>query len=152
MKANAETELRLMEEDEENQRLYLKKEPNVIDKGTGEVQVYKQLQECKSELSKLTDTKFMMKQTAALQLALQRDDFKNYDLMTKQHKKDDKQFVYDYLGEDMSDGKSLDGKNLNKEYDSRVERTKYQGFWKQDLGPNLNQTIQSRRKSHSGVV
>jgi len=45
--------------------------------------------------------------------------------MTKQNKKDDKQFVYDYLGEDMSDGKSLDGKNLNKEYDSRVERTKY---------------------------
>lgn len=67
----------------------------------------------------------MMKQTAALQLALDRDDFKNYDLMTKQNKKDDKQFVYDYLGEDMSDGKSLDGKNLNKEYDSRVERTKY---------------------------
>jgi nucleoid-associated protein YejK len=60
---------------------------------------------------------------------LQREDFKNYDLMTKGGKIDDKKFIYDYLGEDISDGKSLDGKALNKEYDQKLEKSVYQGFW-----------------------
>lgn len=46
-----------------------------------------------------------------------------YDLMTKKGKKEDRQFVYDYLGEDMSDGKSLDAKNLNKDYDPRIDNS-----------------------------
>lgn len=60
-----------------------------------------------------------------------------YDLMTKQGKKEDKKFVYDYLGEELSDGKSFDAKNLNKEYDPRIDQSKYQGFWEQ----NLNMTM-----------
>jgi hypothetical protein len=41
--------------------------------------------------------------------------------MTKGAKKDDKKFVYDYLGEDISDGKSFDGKALNKDYDPKLD-------------------------------
>ena len=40
-------------------------------------------------------------------------------------KKNDKRFIYDYLGEDESDGKSLDGKVLNKEYDPKLDKTAY---------------------------
>lgn len=117
MKANAETELKLMKEDEERQFQLYGKTPPVEEEGPGEMFAYKQLQGHQADLAKLVDTKFVTKQNAALQLALQRDDFKTYDLLTKEDKKNDKHFVYDYLGEDMSDGKSLDGKNLNKDYD-----------------------------------
>lgn len=43
-------------------------------------------------------------------MALEKKDFKGFDMMTKEGKINDRQFVYDYLGEEMSDGKSLDGR------------------------------------------
>lgn len=58
--------------------------------------------------------------------------------MTKGGKKNDKKFVYDYLGEDISDGKSFDGRALNKEYDPKLDKSAYQGFWNQGVDPNLD--------------
>jgi nucleoid-associated protein YejK len=60
--------------------------------------------------------KFLKKQNAAKVKALENKDLRTYDLLTKEGKIEDKQFVYDYLEEEMSDGKSLDIKVLNKEY------------------------------------
>jgi hypothetical protein len=51
-------------------------------------------------LAKLTDTKFLNKQNQAIAEALRKDDMKTYDLLTKEGKKDDKAFVYDYLQEE----------------------------------------------------
>ncbi len=49
--------------------------------------------------------------------------------MNNGNKINDKQFVYDYLGEDASDGKSLDGNALNKEYDPKLNKSAYQEYW-----------------------
>ena len=114
-----------MKEDEERQLQLYGTKPPAEEEGPGEMLAYQQLQQHKADMNKLTDTKFISKQNQAVQLALQREDFKLYDQLTKEGKKDDKQFVYDYLGEDMSDGKSLDGKNLNKEYDPKLDQSKY---------------------------
>lgn len=74
----------------------------------------------------MTDHKFLKKHIAACALALERDDFKAFDAMKKGDKQFDKKFIYDYLNEDESDGKSLDGKALNKEYNGGVlDKTAY---------------------------
>ena len=46
--------------------------------------------EHKKDLDNLTDIKFMKKQNAAVELALQKEDFTTYDLLTKEGKKEDK--------------------------------------------------------------
>ena len=79
--------------------------------------------------------------------------------MTKGDKKGDKNFIYGYLGEDISDGKSFDGKALNKEYDPKLDKSAYQAFWNQGVDPDLDieevkaqlNSGQSRRRK-SGVV
>lgn len=74
---------------------------------------YENALKLKGELDSITDVKFLKKQNAAKVKALENKDLRTYDLLTKEGKK---QFVYDYLEEEMSDGKSLDIKVLNKEY------------------------------------
>ncbi len=79
-------------------------------------------------MEKLSDPKTIVKLNAALDLALKKEDYKSFDLIQKE-KKNDKKFLYEYLGEEESDGKSMDGRALNKEYKSELDKTKYQQFW-----------------------
>ena len=73
------------------------------------VKVYEDAMKMKAELDAMTDHKFLKKQNEAVKRALDRNDFKTHELLTKQGKINDKAFVYEFLEEEQSDGKSLDG-------------------------------------------
>ena len=76
--------------------------------------------------------------------AIRDNDFKTIEIL-QTDKMLDKQFIDEYLGEDMYEKEDIDPNILNREYKSpQLNKSAYQEFWEGVSNPKLNRQSESR--------